>query len=148
MINALKRFFEQNISVDKTDDIEHKLKLATAALLVEMMQQDMKSQVEEELAVKKSLMSKFDLTDDETDQLLELAHQEAKQATDYYQFTSLINSNFDYAQKLRVVEYLWHIAFADAHLDMYEEHMVRHIAELIHVSHTDFIRLKHKVINA
>ncbi|HDH50110.1 MAG TPA: TerB family tellurite resistance protein, partial [Nitrospirae bacterium] len=76
------------------------------------------------------------------DTLLTLAEQEVKRATDYYEFTSLINRGFTYEQKVKVVEHLWEVAFADDTLDKYEEHMVRRIADLIYVSHKDFIEAK------
>lgn len=145
MLRTIQKFFEQNISVDQVDDIEHKLKLATAALLIEMMQQDHHVHAEEKQQVKAALMKKFSLTEDESDNLFNLAEAEAHDATDYYQFTSLINQHYTQQQKIKVIEYLWTIAYADLHLDTYEEHMVRRIADLIYVSHKDFMQTKHKV---
>jgi len=77
--------------------------------------------------------------------LLQLAEEEIWKATGYYEFTSLINKGFTYEQKVKVIEHLWEVAFADAELDKYEEHMVRKIADLIHVEHKDFIDAKLRV---
>ena len=145
MLRTIQKFFEQYISADQADDIEHKLKLATAALLIEMMQQDHRVHAEEKQQVKTSLMKKFSLTKEEADNLFKLAEAEAHEATDFYQFTSLINQHYTQQQKIKVIEYLWSIAYADQHLDAYEEHMVRRIADLIYVSHKDFLQTKHKV---
>lgn len=145
MLKAIKRFFDQNISTVSPAANDHQLKLATAALLIEMMQQDGKTHGAEVQAVKKSLQSKFALSIEETARLFELAKEEAREATDFFQFTSLINKHFSPEKKIKVVEYLWTIAYADNHLDAHEEHMVRRIAELLYVSHKDFIRTKHKV---
>jgi len=146
MLTAIKKFFTENIAVDNSTDIEHQLKLATAALMIEMMQQDDVAHEAEEDAVKQALQKKFSLADEETETLFTLAHAELKQSADYYQFTSLINQNFNPQQKYKVIEYLWEIAYADGHLDRYEEHMVRRIAELIYVPHSDFIRAKHSAM--
>jgi len=43
------------------------------------------------------------------------------------------------------VESLWEVAYADQHLDRYEDHLVRKVADLIHVRHSDFIRTKLEV---
>lgn len=145
MLQAIKHFFEQNISLAQTDDIDHQLKLATAALLIEMMQQDARIHESEQKAVREVLQNNFNLTDKETLQLCELARQELDNAVDSHQFTSLIARNYSQAEKKRIIEYLWQVAYADDHLDPLEEHMVRHIAELIYVPHRDFIRIKHKV---
>jgi uncharacterized tellurite resistance protein B-like protein len=47
-------------------------------------------------------------------------------------------------QKVRIVELLWTVAFADSHQDKHEEHLIRRIADLLHVSHKDFIAAKFK----
>jgi uncharacterized tellurite resistance protein B-like protein len=145
MLQAIKQFFEQNISLAQTDDIDHQLKLATAALLIEMMQQDARIHEGEQNAVREVLQNNFNLTDNETLQLCELAKQELDNAVGSHQFTSLIARNYPQAEKIRIIEYLWRVAYADNHLDPLEEHMVRQIAELIYVPHRDFIRTKHKV---
>ena len=145
MLKAIIQFFEQNISPETQVDNEHRLKLATAALLIEMMQQDGKSKDEEVKAVKHALQTKFELSETETHDLFALAGEEARQAVDFYQFTSLIHKHFPPEKKIRIVEYLWMIAYADNHLDAHEEHLVRRIADLLYVSHKDLMQTKHKV---
>ncbi len=148
MLDAIKNYFEKNISPEANGDLEHELKLATAALLIEMMYQDDQVHEKEINAAKKALTEKFGLTDDEYHTLFTLAEEEVKEAIDYHQFTSLIAREFTQAQKIKVVELLWSVAYADSHLDSMEEHMVRKIADLIYVSHKDFMKTKHKVQSA
>ncbi len=148
MLSAIKNYFEKNISPGANGDLEHELKLATAALLIEMMYQDDQVHEKEIDAAKKALTEKFGLTDDEYHTLFALAEEEVKEAIDYHQFTSLIARKFTQAQKIKVVELLWSVAYADSYLDSMEEHMVRKIADLIYVSHKDFMKTKHKVQSA
>jgi len=145
MLSAIKNYFEKNISPEVNGDLEHELKLATAALLIEMMNQDDQVHDKEIDAAKKALTVKFGLTDDEYHDLITLAEEEVKEAVDYHQFTSLIAREFRQARKIKVIELLWSVAYADSHLDSMEEHMVRKIADLIYVSHKDFMKTKHKV---
>ncbi len=141
-------FFEQNISIElAVDNQEHHLKLATAALLLEMMHQDEQVLETEQQAVRQALKENFTLSDEESTELCHLAQQELKNATDYYQFTKLIAEHFSQQQKIKVIELLWQVAYADNHLDAYEEHMVRRIADLIYVPHQDFIQTKLRVQN-
>ncbi len=145
MIRAIKQFFVKNIqpSPDSSDRAsEHSLQLATAALLIEMMRADSKISGDERNTITKSIRSKFDLSEEETNTLLQLAEEEIQKATGYYEFTYLINKGFTYEQKVKVIEHLWEVAFSDAVLDKYEEHMVRKIADLIFVEHKDFIKAK------
>jgi uncharacterized tellurite resistance protein B-like protein len=146
MLDSIRKFFNENVcaSSEEQSATEHRLRLATAALLIEMMLQDDAEAEQEKQAVMTALREKFKLTLSETDELYELACKERKQATDYHQFTSLIAAHFSQSQKIRIIEYLWSVAYADGVLDKYEEHMVRRIADLIHVSHKDFLQAKHK----
>lgn len=145
MLKTIKQFFEQNISLVSEVDIEHRLKLATAALMIEIMRQDGETKSEEVVAVKQTLQSTFELTATEMDELFVLASEEARLSVDLYQFTSLINNHFSQSEKIKIIEYLWTVAYADNHLDTHEEHLIRRIADLLYVSHADFIRTKHKV---
>lgn len=148
MLNAIKQFFDQNLTAEQDVDPERQLKLATAALLIEMMQQDGETTDDEVHAVKAALQRKFALSETETEDLFELAKEEARQAADFYQFTRLINDQFPVEKKIKVVEYLWTIAYADEELDAHEEHMIRRIADLLYVSHKDMLKAKHKVQEA
>lgn len=148
MISAIKNFFDKNIkpSSGSRDAIsEHALQTATAALLIEMMRADTEITEEEKRTVTSTIRSKFGLTGEETDTLVQLAEKEIWDATGYYQFTSLINKGLTHSEKVKVIEHLWEVAFTDGILDKHEEHMVRKIAGLIHVSHKDFIDAKLRV---
>ncbi len=149
MLNSIKSFFDNHFQITAVaEDTDHQLKLACAALLIEMMQQDGEVHEREQQAVKKVLRQKFQVTDTELHELYALAEQEAHQATDYHQFTRLIAEHYSQPEKIKLVELLWQVAYADAHLDKYEEHMVRRIADLIHVSHAEFIKAKHRVMGS
>ena len=126
----------------------HQLNLAAAALLIEMILQDDHVDKAEVLQVKNILVSQFELSEAEMESLYALAEEEKHQATDYHQFTKLIASHYTQPQKIQLIESLWRVAYADEVLDKYEEHMVRRISDLIHVSHKDFIQAKHRAENA
>jgi uncharacterized tellurite resistance protein B-like protein len=148
MVNTIKQFFEKYVkpSSEDTDNIsEHALQLATAALLIEMMRADADISPEEEEKVTATIRSRFELTGEETDALIELAGDRVWQATGYFEFTSLMNKGFSYEQKIKVIEHLWEVAYVDGILDKHEEYMVRKIADLIYVSHKDFINAKLRV---
>jgi len=148
MVVTVKKFFEKYIKPfpEKPGEVSgHSLQLATAALLIEMMRADTKVSEEERGTVMKTVMAIFHLTEEESDTLLRFAEEKIRKATGYYEFTALINKGFPYPQKVKVIEHLWEIAFADTSLDKYEEHMVRKIADLIYVEHKDFIDAKLRV---
>lgn len=143
MLNAIRQFFDRRLKTpEPTASDEHQLRLATAALLIEITRMDEEIKAEEREAVVIALQAKFGLSATETAELVHLAEDEARSATDYYQFTSLINQGFSAEQKERVIEYLWEVAYVDRHLDRYEEHFIRKIADLLYVSHKSYIAAK------
>ncbi|MBI4683179.1 MAG: TerB family tellurite resistance protein [Nitrospirae bacterium] len=148
MISTVKQFFEKYVksASGSTDNVsDHSLMIATAALLIEMMRADAQISEDEHRMITNTIQSKFELTVEETGALLQLAEEKIWKSTGYFEFTSLMNKGFSYSNKLKVIEHLWEIAFADAVLDKHEEYMVRKIADLIYVSHNDFIEAKLRV---
>jgi uncharacterized tellurite resistance protein B-like protein len=147
MIDGIRDFFNQFMALDNpASDAarQHALQVATAALLLEMMRMDSTVTEEETTTVATTLQTRFGLSVKELDTLMRLAAEEARQATDYFQFTSLINRHFSQEQKIQVVEYLWQVAFADGHLDAHEQHFMRKIADLLYISHADYVAAKQR----
>lgn len=144
MLNTIRQFFDTRLTRAGNEPAseEHRLQLATAALLIEMMRVDDDIKDEERQAVLAALQAKFDLNATETTELMRLAEEEARAATDYFQFTSLINRGFSAEQKERVIEHMWEIAYADSTLDRHEQHLMRKIAELLHIPHKRYIGAK------
>ena len=150
MLEAIKNFFENNINVTAdavAGDTDHRLRVATAALLIEVMRADFDDHDDERSAITSALREHFDLSAGEVDKLVELAEQEVAQSVDHYEFTSLIKNSFGREEKVRVIELMWQIAYADNHLQKYEDALVRKIADLIYVSHSDFMAAKHRVLS-
>lgn len=149
MIIAIKQFFSSYLVVDQAEDQQEtgRLQLAAAALLFEMMRMDDEIKEEEVDKIHEIIRKEFNLSPESANELIVLAEQELSDATDYYQFTSLINKSYSMEQKIRLVECLWHVALSDDILCKYEEHMVRKISELLYVPHRSFIAAKHRALS-
>ena len=143
MLNAIREFFDQHVAAGATGGEErHTIEVATAALLVETVRLDGEIDETERAAAHRAVRAKFGLGEAEAATLIRLAEEEARDATSYYQFTSLINKQFSAAQKERVIELMWQVAYADAELSAHEQHVVRKIADLLHVPHRAYIAAK------
>lgn len=147
MLNSITRFFDNHFK-EKDDNADgydpQKLHLASAALLIELSKADQDIADTEIATLMTILRARFDLSQANLDELLDLAEQEAREATSLYQFTSLINEHFDYMEKVQLILNMWEVAYADSRIDRYEEHLIRKVADLLYISHVDFIRMKHK----
>lgn len=120
--------------------------LAAAALIFEMMRMDDVIKEEEYDKVFEIIRQEFNLSEESANELMMLAEQELSDATDYYQFTALINQSYTIEQKIKLVENLWHVALSDKILCKYEEHLVRKVSDLLYVPHRSFIAAKHRVL--
>jgi uncharacterized tellurite resistance protein B-like protein len=142
MLKSIADFFERKLAPAQAADNAHTVDLAAAALVVEVMRMDGATNAAERATALAALRGKLGLTDEEARALVDLAEAEARDATDYYQFTSLVNRRYTQPQKVRIVEIMWEVAYADAQASPYEEHLIRKIADLLYVDHGSYIRAK------
>ena len=143
MIKSIEQFFKQ-LSAHTPGEQEPLANshLAAAALLVEVAAIDQHFAPDEWRQLRQSLCTQCGLSETEAAELIDEARQASANSTSLYDFTREINQHFQYEDKLQLMENLWRVAYADGNLDKYEEHIIRRIADLIYVSHGDFIRMK------
>jgi uncharacterized tellurite resistance protein B-like protein len=122
--------------------------LAVAALLVEVLRADFEIAPAERQQVMTSVSTLLGLGPDATRALVEEAERHLDRSHDLYQFTSQINRAFSEAEKVRLLEALWRVADADLTVHKYEEHLIRRVADLLHVRHSDFIAAKLRTTGA
>jgi len=115
-------------------DVEHQLRLATGALLLEMCRADFKILPEERQSIADSIKKTFKLSPDETRELMAEAESESECAVSLQIYTSLIADYSTTEQKLQLIQDLWQVAFADGELHALEENLVIRVASLINVS--------------
>jgi uncharacterized tellurite resistance protein B-like protein len=146
VLERVRKFLESQLRPEEAGDPENELRLATAALLVEISRADTHVDAEERRLIRSALRRLFDLSEQASDELLRQAEREVEQAASLYQFTRTVDAEFSPARKKEIVELLWRVGLADGELDKYEEHLVRRIADLLHVSHADFTHARHKAL--
>lgn len=123
---------------------EHTLQLATGVLLIEMMRADAECTEHERQAVVGALRDKFALADDEVARLFELATTTSRDAPDLFTFTSQLNRGFSLEQKVRMVEYLWQVAFADGVLSHHENQLMLKLGDLLYIPRAEFVAAKQR----
>ncbi len=145
MIGRIRTFFRDQILADgRTAVPADGLRRATAALLVEVMVTDRLLEVAETERIRELLARRFQLTDTQAGELLELARLETAEATSLYQFTALVNEQFSPSDKYELIHNLWEVAYADGSLDKHEEALIRRVAELIHLPHAGFVQARNQ----
>ena len=147
MLQKLTALFDSAFAQDNEDSQarEHGLRVATALLLIEVARADYADDLAEDATMLASLKQFFALDDSEAALLLEEARSTADKAVELQQFTRRLHGELSVTEKQRVVEMLWQVAMADQKLDKHEDHLVRRIADLLYVSHSDVIRIRNRV---
>ena len=115
---------------------------ACAALLIETALADKVFNEEEMISMKQTLNKVYKVDEQDIEELINESKKKVSESTSLYEYTRLINDLCNYEDKIRLISNLWSIAFADQHLDKYEEYLIRKISDLLHVSHKDFIQQK------
>lgn len=132
-------------SADQPADKTHSLQLAAAALLVEVSAADFERHPEERRAIFDALSNVFGLDHATVASLVDGADHLVHTATSLYEFTRVLNDHCTHQEKLYLIEQCWRVAFADGHLDKYEDHRIRKLSDLLYIPHREFIQTKLKV---
>ena len=140
-MNFFKKIFQNEESEDPIIEDKTSTK-ACVALLLETSMADEILDESELIALKNTLQKDFQINEDEIDELIDLAKENVEDSTSLYEFTRDINDNFDAAERIKLIESMWKIAYADGNIDKYEEHIIRKVSNLIYVAHSDFIKAK------
>ncbi|TCS63662.1 tellurite resistance TerB family protein [Varunaivibrio sulfuroxidans] len=109
------------------------LRIAVTALLVEASTMDGHFDEIERQTIRNLLKDRFDLSFDEIDTLLADAQGALEKSGGLYVFTHTIKETFDHTDRVRMIEMLWEVVYADGVLDDFESNLVRRIAGLLYV---------------
>jgi uncharacterized tellurite resistance protein B-like protein len=113
------------------------LELAVAVLLHEARRADYAEDGEESGVAEAALVDIFGLERAEAAALLVEGRAKAESLTSLYAPLSVVKREFSLAERVRLIEHLWRVAFTDRNLHYYEDHYVRKIAHLLYVPNTD-----------
>ena len=147
MLTKISQWLESTLQITESNkDPQHTAHLAAAILLLEVSRADFDISDNELDVIIEVLSRQFSLTHDEAMGVLNYAKEEHEEYTSSHPFIRLVNEELDVESKQSLLKGLWQVAYADGVLDKYEEYHIRKIADWLYLSHSDFIRIKHQVI--
>ena len=144
MLSRIREILTAGPPADEVAGLE-KIQVATGVLLLELAAADGDFHQAEAEQIEVTLKERFALSRETLDELLALAHQERQESLDLHQFTTVLNDEFSIAEKIRVLEELWRVVYADGAVDRYEEYLMRQLTHLLRLSHRQMIDTKLKV---
>ena len=138
MLRALRKLFDEEPSPARMlpgHERRHLL-LAVASLLHEVTRVDLASLEVERATAERALADLFELPPRDAADVLAEGRERAQQLTSYFAPVSVIKRDLPMTERVRLIEHLWRIAYADGGLDSHEDHYVRKIAHLLYVPNT------------
>jgi uncharacterized tellurite resistance protein B-like protein len=142
MKSLIERFIKPMFDRFNEQEPAMAIDLATAVLLIEVSKADFEQDEAELDMIRNLLLKHLSLPENELDTLLQNAHEEADRLVSLQHITRLMNEQLDQRGKVRVIELMWKVVYADGEKHHYEEHLMRQISDLLYVEHADFIQAR------
>ena len=146
MLQQILQFFESPTAPRQEVDPAERVRVAACALLVEMARIDDDFSEIEEQRIVEILCDHYGLSKTHARELVAAAQEELRDSVHLWRFTRLINENYSTGEKLKVIEMVWRVVYADERLDKYEDQLVHRLAKLLNLTHKQLIDAKMKVL--
>lgn len=118
-------------------------RLAAASLFVHLANADGVIDAAESRRLREIIAQNFELDAQATGELIRSAEASDRDSVDFYHFTNTLKRALDEDGRLKIIEMMWEIAFADGAVHELEENIVARIGELLGVSPHDRVRMRH-----
>lgn len=148
MLDRLRNFIVDVISPEAPETRsfdETGCKLAATALFIHIISLDGTPSDVEIRKLHELIETRFGLDPGTANKLITSATLAEGEAVDLYQFTSVLMRSLNDEDRLRIVEMMWELVYADDHVSEFEENVVWRAADLLAISSRDRIKLKHRV---
>ncbi|MBB1268532.1 TerB family tellurite resistance protein [Shewanella sp. SR44-3] len=144
MIAKLMQLLQLDCHTLSPAEKAHQLNLATVSLLIEVINADDHISPDEITHLLDVLQTRFNLSAEQAKALFEQGQQAHHNATSLFEFTEQINAHFNLEQKQTLVLSMWELSFIDDTLCQYEDQIIRRVADLLHLKHSELIQLRNQ----
>jgi uncharacterized tellurite resistance protein B-like protein len=146
MLDGLRQFIADVVAPHPTPAFDEAgYRLAATALLIHVISIDGEPSEREKRKLHSLIEIYFGLDPGSADKLIASATLVEGEAVDLYHFTSVIMREVNEAGRLKIVEMMWELVYADGAVSEFEDNVVWRAADLLAVSSRDRIELKHRV---
>jgi uncharacterized tellurite resistance protein B-like protein len=144
-IQGIRQFFQSRLSTPEPVHKPDAVAIAACALLLEMAHADEVLDANERARILRAVREDLGVPAADVDEVVRLAEEERRESVDLYQFTKLVAEKFSREQRLRLIEVIWGIVYADGKLTAVENQLARRIAELLGFQHPEVQAVREKV---
>ncbi len=144
-IQGIRQFFLSRLATPEPVHKPDAVAIAACALLLEMAHADEVLDENERARILRAVREDLGVPAADVDEVVRLAEEERRESVDLYQFTRLVAEKFSREQRLRLIEVIWGIVYADGKLTAVENQLARRIAELLGFQHPEVQAVREKV---
>jgi len=142
MFEWLKEILSGKAESRTEEEVRENAALATAVIFMEAVRADGSFSEEEKKIVKKFLSSDFNMSEADTENLIQEAARINKNETNKWKYKSTLNKLFTNDEKEELLEKVWRLVFADDRMDKYENQLMHTLAGVLHIPHSRLIQAK------
>ena len=141
-------FFKKNTPVENSDqEVSFEIELTAAVLAYEVARSDGEISDSELDVLMQEISSISKKVGKEESEIFKIIEIYSKDSVSFYEFVYDINKNYSKEEKLALLKFVWKIAYADGHLEVNEEKLIRRLAELIMIKDMEVLKLKDLIKN-
>ena len=144
-IHGIRQFFQSRLSSPDEPHRPDAVAIAACALLLEIAHADDVFAPEERERILRAVREDLGVPAADVAEVVRLAEEERRESVDLYQFTKLVGEKFSREQRLRLVEVIWGVVYADGELSAVENQLARRIAELLGFQHPEVQAVRERV---
>ena len=143
MLSSIKSLFQKSDSRQSLEfNDDNIVPIAAAMVLLEVAWADHKLLPEEQDLIECALIQLYDIEKEQANRILKHAESEHNQSTGLHKFTRTLNEQLRVDEKITLLTHLWRMNNLSTASFHYEEHMIRKVADLLHLRHSEFIKAK------
>lgn len=149
MPNLKKKLIKRLVTEPESQEKEkfERIQVATCILLLEIAESDDEFSSIEKATISSILKKEFPISEEAIEELMEMTKSLREESPGLWEFTNLINENYSNEDKVKVIEAVWRVIYADKNLNMYEDHLVHRLAKLLRLEHEELIAAKRRVLD-
>lgn len=144
MFERLKAIFtngtNDELLIDTRED--QQVALAAAMLLLEVAWADHEIEARELDLVRTALQSLYGVGDDHVDTVIQDARTQHESSTSILPFTRTLNEELSVEERRKLLDHLWRLNAFDGSEFHFEENVIRKVADLLYLNHSEFITAK------
>ena len=136
--------FFRKVEIEEKEeaDFDFNIELIGCALAYEIAVSDGKIDLSELDKIKNEITVKSKALNLVPEEVLATIKNHSEESVSFNDFINQINENFSQEQKLEMISFLWHTAYADNVLEVDEERLIRRIADMIRIKDMQVLKLK------